>query len=373
MTKKEYMELLKSELAGYGQEVCDDIIGEFENHFAEAEGAGLTHDEIISELGTIQEVSDNIKGMYEPPKKVNEIAPVNTVTNESCSENGVILQDVNTIEIDGDLDVKLMHGEGDGFWEYHKSASVFFDSPFWKQFWGERHVAGNESAAGLEVERSVNVLRLMLPKGTSGRLRIEVPNYVRTIRIHGKGSDVEVKDLELDEFSSAVSSGDYMFNNCNFATANIQTGSGDIESNRLFGDIKMQSNAGDIEVEDHQGPGLDLLSMAGDIEATTTSPVVSIKTQAGDVELEMRGPVIDVVVDTNAGDIDFVSVSKDYTARIKSVAGDFRNKSGLADRSQDDSWMRGKNNFMGVGGSWTIGEGNGRVSLSTTAGDVTIK
>ena len=406
MSKKEYLEALQKELSGYGAEICEEIMGEFEAHFAEAGEAGLTDEEIIAQLGTIQEVSESIKGMYGAPgatdtidelaraqeeyvnaqieyaKKISmeendywmaqaQMGDLEIVSNKrkevgAENENGIvkgsILQEVSTIEIEGDLDLKLMHGEGDGFWEFHKRESNFFGSLFWKQFWGARNVS--HSGADIEVERNGNILHFSLPDGASGDLKIEVPKYVRTIRAHGKDSDIEVMDLNLDEFLSRVYSGDLKFNSCHFTTADIHTSSGDIECNRLFGDIKLQSNAGDIEVEDHQGPGLDLMSMAGDIEATTTSPVVSVKTQAGDIELEMHGPVIDVQVETQAGDVEFKSESKDYTANIKTSAGDLSNKSGLTNR--------GKGSGV-VGGSWIIGEGSGIVNISTSAGDIKIR
>ena len=57
MSKKEYLEALQKELSGYGAEICEEIMGEFEAHFAEAGEAGLTDEEIIAQLGTIQEVS----------------------------------------------------------------------------------------------------------------------------------------------------------------------------------------------------------------------------------------------------------------------------------------------------------------------------
>ena len=368
MTKKEYLEALHKELSGYGAEVCEEIMGEFEAHFAEAGEAGLTDEEIIAQLGTIQEVSESIKGMYveATPEKRNDLEVLPNVpekkSEEAGTNHGLILQEVDTIEVEGELDLELMHGEGDGFWEFHKRESNFFGSLFWKQFWGARNVS--HSGADIEVERNGNILHFSLPDGASGDLKIEVPNYVRVIRVNGRSSDVEVMDLDLDEFIGKVHSGDLKFSNSHFAHADVRTFSGDIECDGLFGDIKMQSDAGDIEVENHQGPGLDLISMAGDIEAVTTCPVVSVKTQAGDVELEMHGPVIDVKLESQAGDIKFESESKDYTANIKTSAGDLSNKSGLANR--------GKGAGV-VGGSWIIGEGSGVVNISTSAGDIAIR
>lgn len=379
MTKKEYMKALRKELVGYGDSICDEILSEFESHFAEAASAGIAEEDVIKGLGTIQEVSENIRGMYGDPSEVvdmttGEIVPAETneevpasqntsieitiVKKEADgSQNGLVLQDVDTIAVEGSMDLKLMRGEGDGFWEFTPHTSFFIQTPFWNKFWGERQ------AGDIEVERTDRTLKLTLPSG-SGNLRIEVPGYVRNIFVNGGSSDMDIMDINLDCFTASVGSGDVSVSNCHFERADITASDGDIETDGLFGAITLTSHAGDVEVSNHQGPRLDLSSMAGDIEASTTSPDVSIRTQAGDIDLSMHGPVSHVTADTNAGDIDFRSESKDYTANVKSSAGDLSNKSGLPSRSLGGAF---------VGGTWTIGEGAGIVSLSTMAGDVTIR
>lgn len=379
MTKKEYMKALRKELVGYGDSICDEILSEFESHFAEAASAGIAEEDVIKGLGTIQEVSENIRGMYGDPSEVVEMTTGEIVSAESTeeksasqntsieiitanketdgSQNGLVLQDVDTIAIEGSMDIKLTRGEGDGFWEFTPHTSFFIKTPFWNKFWGERQ------AGDIEVERTDRTLKLTLPSG-SGDLRIEVPGYVRNIFVNGGSSDMDIMDINLDCFTASVGSGDVSVSNCHFERADITSSEGDVETDGLFGAVTLTSHAGDVEVSNHQGPRLDLSSMAGDIEASTTSPDVSIRTQAGDIDLSMHGPVSHVTADTNAGDIDFRSESKDYTANVKSSAGDLSNKSGLPTRNLGGKF---------VGGTWTVGEGAGIVSLSTMAGDVTIR
>ena len=379
MTKKEYMKSLRKELVGYGDSICDEILVEFESHFAEAASSGISEEDVIKGLGSIQEVSENIRSMYGDPKEVLDMATgeiVPTQSNEGTqasqntsieitttkkeadgSQNGLVLQDVDTIAIEGSVDVKLMRGEGDGFWEFNPHTTFFIQTPFWNKFWGERQ------SGDIEVERIDRTLKLTLPSG-SGSLRIEVPGYVRNIFVNGGSSDMDVMDIDLANFTANVGSGDVSIANSHFEYADITASEGDIESAGLFGAITLTSHAGDIEVSNHQGPRLELVSMAGDIEAHTTSPDVSLRTQAGDIELSMHGPVSHVTAETNAGDIDFTSETKDYIASVKSSAGDLRNKSGLPTHSMGDKF---------VGGTWTVGEGAGIVRLTTMAGDVTIR
>lgn len=366
MNKNEYMEAIKSALAEYDAELGAEIIGEFENHFAEAKEAGMTEEEIIAGLGSVDEVTAAIKGMYgEPhsekmPEPRNEIE-IKAATEMNDQEKGLVTSEVDRIEIYGNLDSELVPGEGDGYWEYHKHKNNLFDSPFWRQFWGGREESED---GGIEVERNGNALVFTLPKNISGHLRIEVPGYVRSIKIDGDSSDLDAKGLSLDAFDGNLRYGDYIFENCHIGTVAILASSGDVEASGLFGDIRVQSNAGDIELENHQGPKLDIITNAGDVEISTTSPVVSVRTHAGDVDLKMGGHIENVDVNTMAGDVEFASESKDYTATIKTNAGDLKNKSGLPKRSKSESI---------VGGSWIIGEGAATVTISTSAGDIEVR
>ena len=389
MTKNEYMKSLKSALSGYDTELCAEIIEEFENHFAEGVAGGMSEEEIIDELGPVREVADNIGEMYEAlgsPSTVEKAvepkdtaAPENSIvkpevaaetksanelevidkksTTASKEESGLILADVDTIIIDGNLDVKLMRGTGDGHWEYKPSFSVNFGFSLWSGLFGNSG-SGKEQFE-IDVERYNRVLRFNLPKG-SGKLNIEVPDYVRVIEIDGRASDVRVMDLDLAEFRASILAGDCIMNNCHIDKMNIDSKSGDIHTENVHGDMRISSLAGDIEIEGHQGPWVYADAMAGDVEIVTSSPCVEVSAKAGDVEVEMFGPVTQVKIEAFAGDVDFESTSKDYVAHVSAMAGDISNRTGLPQSKTGR-------------GSYTIGDGAGEAQIKTMAGDVSLK
>ena len=400
MKKNEYMKSLKSALLGYDAELSAEIMEEFENHFAEGIASGMSEEEIIDELGPVREVADNIGEMYETLGKpssaavekeatteesaegesigvkqaadsaevkqdliVNETEtkPTNELevikekkrTDGSKEESGLILADVDTIIIDGNLEVNLMRGVGDGHWEYKPSFSMNFGFSLWSGFF-----SGKEQFE-IDVERYNRVLRFNLPKG-SGKLTIEVPDYVRVIEIDGRASDVKVSDLDLAEFRTTILAGDCIMSNCRIDKLSIDSKSGDVDTEAVHGDMKVSSLAGDVEIKDHQGPGVYADAMAGDIEIVTSSPCVEVSAKAGDVDVEMFGPVTQVKIEALAGDVDFETASKDYTAHVRAVAGDIENRTGLTQNKTGR-------------GSYTIGEGAGEVKIKTMAGDVTIR
>ena len=69
MTKSEYMKMLEIQLGKFSESVRQEILEDYENHFAEAMSQGKTEEEIIEELGDIQDMIDEI-----PDEDLSEIA-----------------------------------------------------------------------------------------------------------------------------------------------------------------------------------------------------------------------------------------------------------------------------------------------------------
>lgn len=369
MTKNEYMKSLKSALSVYDGELSAEIIEEFENHFAEGLASGMSEEELIDELGPVREVADNIGEMYEVlgnPNSVSvqkeeekttggelEVIVEKKSTDGDKAEHGLVLADVDTIIIDGNLEVNLVRGTGDGYWEYKPSFSMNFGFSLWQGFFKEKE------QFEINVERYNRTLRFNMPKG-SGSLMIEVPEYVRVIEIYGKSSDVEIADLNLQDLRLSLLAGDCDIRNCRVDRIDVESKSGDFATENVHGDMKIVCFAGDVDIKDHQGPRVDIDALAGDVEINTSSPCVEVSAKAGDVDVEMFGPVTQVKIEAFAGDVDLQTASKDYTAQVSALAGDIDNRTDLAKIKQGR-------------GTYIIGNGAGLVKLKTMAGDVTLK
>ena len=61
MTKVEYMAQLRSGLCGFDKEVRDEIISDYEEHFDEGIALGKSEDEICKELGSVEELVEELK------------------------------------------------------------------------------------------------------------------------------------------------------------------------------------------------------------------------------------------------------------------------------------------------------------------------
>ena len=56
MTKSEYMQALQKKMEKFNRELQTEIVEDYEQHFAEGLAAGRTEDEIIEELGNIEDM-----------------------------------------------------------------------------------------------------------------------------------------------------------------------------------------------------------------------------------------------------------------------------------------------------------------------------
>ena len=396
-TREEYLKALSDALSGYADDVKNDIMSEFSAHFDEAIENGLSDEEIIAGLGSIDEVRENIKLMYETSDKARnrgssskeggknnfeliietedpegEIGdnPEGEIEDEpewgkwekgegtrgrkassgGSGETGLVLPDVDTIVIEGNLDVNLEPG-GEGMWEYKPSASIEIGLSLFKAF------SFNREQFDIEVSTVGRTAKFTLPKG-SGSLNIEVLPSVRFIYMNGRNMDVYAEEMDLNELALDTVSGDFEMNGGMVHKLHVSTTSGDISTEDVWGAVELKTVSGDIAVYGHQGPELTATAISGDIDASTTSPNTNVHSTSGDIELRLKGPVEYCRAETISGDIDFASETKDYTADVTSWPGDIENLSGLPE--------------SGIGGKRTIGTGVGRVILNSTSGDVTV-
>ena len=60
MTKQEYMDKLREKLAGFDEDIRNEIFTDYEEHFTMGAANGKTEEQICEELGSIDELVDEL-------------------------------------------------------------------------------------------------------------------------------------------------------------------------------------------------------------------------------------------------------------------------------------------------------------------------
>jgi hypothetical protein len=145
----------------------------------------------------------------------------------------------------------------------------------------------------------------------------------------------------------------------------IETGSGDVELDDLRGeDLSVETGSGTIRLSGLDAPSLRLETGSGDIEARAVRAIrAALETGSGSVSLLLDVDVETLSVESGSGDLD-LSVPRGFGAAVHMETG-----SGEIETSVPmEVRKRGRHEVSG-----TIGDGRGRLSLSTGSGSIAVR
>ncbi|MCM1374540.1 MAG: DUF4097 family beta strand repeat-containing protein [Muribaculum sp.] len=419
MTKSEYMKELQEGLRRYNVSVEREILEDYEQHFAEGLAHGRTEEEIIDELGSIEDMlqefsEDDLKQEIE---KV-EMQASQSNSYQHCYREVVIdalLADVvicdakdDQIRVDyenrGSKAQKLKYY----FYQYDKDG-VFY--------------AGVKEKKGVDLGTGAlrGLFSQMNWSGGDIDLRIEIPAGIPVLRVHTTSGDQEIQDIRIGELEAQCSSGDLEIKGaaCDKLCARtssgdmevsrvhmdaqkdtsielyttsgnmeigelvtshmcVQTGSGDVEARELqIGNLKMQADSGEIGLEHVQGSLIRLQTGSGEIRgrdiqgeelaAGAGSGDVSIQANVKTYDLKTGSGDIELRVGADARQIRLIAGSGDICADLGMVEGatiETRTASG-------DVSLRG-DEISGFRDRYTYGSGACQVKITTGSGDIRV-
>ena len=401
MTKNEYLAALNQALANYSPSFKKDILDAFEAHFQEGINEGRSEEEIMNDLGTIDDVIENIHMMggeketvhKEQKNKDYEVlkeglstafhaftriadealghakdftANMNRKKNnaqyysEPQSEtlpSSIVKLVIHSETLMSSLDIKLEKGN-ELHYEFTQSHSIFT----------------NPISDGIRCEVSDTTGKILV--NGSGNLTVQIPDGVTTIAMEAPAGDVDINDIKLDEFECHNTSGDITLNRVEMKRADFKMMAGDLDiSDSTFDEIGMQLScgdvdltnttgnlyanlsAGDIDIQKHAADVIQISATAGDIDMEVSSPNIEVKSTAGDIDLNVHGDIHSIKVTSTAGDIDMATDSKDYQASLSTNFGD-------VDFDDDLPYQKLH------GKKYIVGNGKGEILIKTNAGDI---
>ena len=401
MTKNEYLAALNQALTNYSPSFKKDILDAFEAHFQEGINEGRSEEEIMNDLGTIDDVIENIHMMggeketvhkeqknkdYEVLKEglstafraftriadealghakdftANMNRKKNTAQYYSEPQSETLPSSIVKLVIYSEtlmssLDIKLEKGN-ELHYKFTQSHSIFT----------------NPISDGIRCEVSDTTGKILV--NGSGNLTVQIPDGVTTIAMEAPAGDVDIIDIKLDEFNCHNTSGDITLNRVEMKHADFKMMAGDLDiSDSTFDEIGMQLScgdvdltnttgnlyanlsAGDIDIQKHAADVIQISATAGDINMEVSSPNIEVKSTAGDIDLNVHGDIHSIKVTSTAGDIDMTTDSKDYQASLSTNFGD-------VDFDDDLPYQKLH------GKKYIVGNGKGEILIKTNAGDI---
>ena len=388
MTKQEYLAQLKQALSTYSPSFQQEILDAFESHFQEGLAQGRSEEEIMNDLGTIDDVLENIHMMggekaqtshnkddYETLKngldsafnaftsiankaldQVKDYVSTNkksdkdtpyyygtseTKTIEDTSIVAVYLRLHPTVKLFSSLDIEIQSGESLSY-TFTPAKTIFSRQ-------------GNQ-----DVLVSIDGTTATIEICSAGKLALVLPLHIKALKTQLSIGDMNIDNIALEEFHCENKTGDIDISNSDIIHAYFDMNAGDIDvDDSNFQDITLHMSAGDIDFNNTAG-NLQAKLTAGDINIDHhAGENISILATAGDIDLDLVGHIQNLEINATAGDIDVTTDNTDYTATISSKLGDIHFDHALPYQTLDRN-------------SYLIGNGSGKIFIQAKAGDISL-
>lgn len=344
MTRTEYLDALKHKLESFNMELQKDIMEDYEQHFAEGLAAGKTEDEIIEELGSIE---DMIQELPEEDLK-QEIQ----ITENADEKNGTYEGNFRGIVIEGLVADVIIGKSDDGciHVDYH-NAQLQQRYQFYQYDENNVFHAGIKDVGRREGAKKIilfgkTILSYDTVNQYSGdiQLSVRIPDGISVLEAGTMSGDMKLYNLESGKASLHTASGDIDLTGFRAEAMRLQTGSGDVEAvNFAVGSLTVGTGSGDMELR-------------GSMEECV------IKTGSGDVEMKAENGVRRISVTTGSGDaeLDLTGIGG---AEVHATVGS----------GECTVYGAGGEFYQVTCGSITVGSGECKVNVQTGSGDVEVR
>lgn len=430
MTKSEYMAALQNKLERFNRELQQEIVEDYEQHFAEGIAAGKTEEEIMAELGSIEDMIQELPeedaqqdGIFIQTPGGNEIHLTGGIEFKKAQKDdgaggNADAEDRNTsmtytgsyeaVVIDGLIaDVSLKQSEdGQIRVEYRNNGDRFMQQKYRFYQYEEAGVfyvgvRKNESASA-EAKQAVkfmlfgkkvkmdfdnpfsNVFADVWNGDCNGSitLDIQIPAGIPRVELKTKSGDIDVRDVAPVQLDLGTTSGDMEIFHVTVDRLKINAASGDITAHQISsGDMDANTASGDMDLTDVEAGALRLQTASGDIEGKYMRGNEAVLGAAsGDVEFD--GTFERYHAKTGSGDVDLKVQAGAREVKVSTGSGDVElDLTAVEGAEVTVSTGSGDAVIYGAGsvrsqisrGTYTMGSGDCRVHVSTGSGDAEIR
>lgn len=339
MNKDEYLRLLKNKLNELNIDGKDEIFNDFTNHFEIGHQNRLSDDELMTSLGSIDEILESFESLSKQEKIT--VDHHNQAKEYTHKITKVIVQAKHA-------NTSLKHSSDNGFHvDLHKDGKL------------EERLNHTLIAYQEEDTFYVNVLPIF-PYKTHGdyELTVQVPENLNSIILNSSSGDIIASNILINMIDIQVASGDINLHTLKTQSLNLEVASSDIHIYKLTGDLLIKSASGDVQIEQSSGKNLSYNNASGDLILNGDYSIINLNNVSGDIQAEFK-TIEKMNINTTSGDINVYIKNKDnLSIQTHSLSGDC------------DVYLDGKEVITQANQKFEIGQANTHIKLNTVSGDI---
>ena len=305
MNKREYIDILSDRLNEYPDDFKQSIIDDIKTHINDGIQNGKTEEQIIENLGSVDELMRTVKEEYEDRLSDEEFGAqfyrdgkLEDVVYEYGGQTKL-----EVIARVGEVEVR----EGDIF-------NLDYDQ-------GKFNLSYTEDRIVLEAVRAEGFFNKLISLGT-GEVNVTLPKSFESVNVQLNIGDVLLENLDLKNASVNCNTGDVKLKNCVIDDVVVTANTGDIRIDGVHRHARIDSSLGDVSLTNKGEIDADISNSMGDVKVkllndnkgfhlNANSSMGTIKVKYNGLNLkasrrmdyECGDAVTDLKIRTSAGDI----------------------------------------------------------------------
>ncbi|ABX42333.1 DUF4097 family beta strand repeat-containing protein [Lachnoclostridium phytofermentans] len=321
MTKNEYMEKLKETLVGFEADITKEILEDYEEHFEMGLKKGKSAEQICEELGDINEIAKELKGLEKEHTSSKNNKEENTTTNSEWKQEKteeVNLKDIIVDALFADV-IVIPSGSNQITLNYvnygDQNQQMMYEFRSWQE--------GDKIFAKV-IKKETNFGFFNYIKTPRMKIEIKVPDYFPNIHLNSTSGDMKLTGSKSNEVVVSTISGDIELQNYHAKTMQLKSLSGDVKLVNSNGEmLRCNSTSGDLRLERVNYKDYILDTSSGEIELIRAEGIsVNSKNKSGDISLrDCRINKVDSK--TLSGDVTIENIMAD-SFHMQSTSGDVR-------------------------------------------------
>ncbi len=401
MTKQEYMKMLQEKLESFGQGLQEEILEDYRQHFAEGEKSGKSAEEIIEELGNIEEMIRELpeeevpeefaKSAMEPVNKADDAGQKvadhleNTDRNVRDTEmkrtfsysgyyKSVVLEGKTANVYVGRSEDDSIHVEYEAkgvrsqlnyeYYQYEEDGTFYAGV---KRKKGMRDESDNEDKLvkvtlfGHTIISYGNISNFS-SDGQLIKLTVKVPTSVPKLNVKVGSGNVFVSGLEVESFEGSSGSGNVKLEQFVADRMKAHTGSGNISADHVeFISGNLETGSGNVNGDMIKGRDLRCGTGSGNIRLDAAVAEYQLGTGSGNIKVKAVGATERASLGTGSGGVKIeLEGIKGMAATVRSGSGSIR----LGWNGEEDRKVKN--------GTYAYGDSSCKINVTTGSGSIKV-